>query len=151
MVIAIDFDGTIVVQDGRAYGDVEAPLEFIPGAREGLAALKAAGHTLLLWSARLSRSLLVDPMLDPLVRSGARHADLAAWKASLPLNQARAQQMLDFVERELPGTFDAIDDGAAGKPQVDTFIDDKAVRAGYGPGASSWQRIAWLYGEKGAP
>ena len=147
MIIAIDFDGTIVRQDGRAYDDLDTPLEFLPGAKEGLLALKKAGHTLLLWSARMSAALLVDPSLDPLVRARVRRIDHVAWERSAPLNQARCQQMLDFIDRELPGIFAAIDDGAGGKPQVDCFIDDKALRVGYGPGAASWDRITYLYGQ----
>lgn len=147
MIIAIDFDGTLVQQDGRAYDDLDTPLVFLPGAKEGLLALKKAGHTLLLWSARMSAALLVDPSLDPLVRAGARRIDRSRWEASLSLNQARCQQMLDFVDRELPGIFAAIDDGAGGKPQVDCFIDDRALRCGYGPGGATWERITYLYGQ----
>jgi len=147
VIIAVDFDGTVVVQDGRAYDDIDSPLAFLPGAKEGLVALKAAGHTLLLWSARMSAALLIDPSLDPLVRANARRVNTDLWERSQPLNQARCQQMLDFVDRELPGVFAAIDDGAGGKPQVDLFIDDKALRPGYGPGAMNWSRIAYLYGE----
>ncbi len=147
MFFGIDFDGTVVQQDGRPYDDLDLPLEFMPGAKDALLALKRAGHVLLLWSARMSASLLVDPNLDPLVRAGKRAVDYATWANSLPLNQARVQQMLDFLDRELPGVFDAIDDGAGGKPHVDAFLDDKALRAGYGPGAMSWGRLAYLYGE----
>ena len=42
MRVGIDFDGTVVSQD-RPYADVVSPLEFVPGAKEGLLALKAAG------------------------------------------------------------------------------------------------------------
>lgn len=119
----------------------------MPGAKEALVALRRAGHVLLLWSARMSAALLVDPSLDPLVRARVRRIDQTSWEHSLSLNQARCQQMLDFVERELPGIFAAIDDGAGGKPQVDCFVDDKALRVGYGPGAGSWARIAHLYGQ----
>jgi len=146
MRIGCDFDGVVVRQD-HPYDDVTTPLEFLPGAKQGLLALKAAGHTLLLWSGRMSRALLVDPKLDPLVRSGAQKVSLERWEASRELNQARLQQMLDFIDRELPGVFDAIDDGAAGKPTVDLFIDDHAVRFGYGPGALSWQQLTYLFGE----
>ena len=135
------------MQDGRRYDDTDSPLEFLPGAREGLLSLKKAGHTLLLWSARMSAALLIDPTLDPLVRAKVRRIDRDAWERSQPLNQARCQQMLDFVDQHLAGVFAAIDDGAGGKPQVDVFIDDKALRPGYGPGAMAWSRIAFLYGQ----
>lgn len=151
MRIGIDFDGTIVRQDDRPYDDVTTPLEFMPGAKHGLMTLKAAGHILLLWSGRVSRALLVDPLLDPLVRAGSRVVSQARWEANLSLNRARVQQMLDFVDAELPGIFDAIDDGAGGKPTVDLFIDDRAVRFGHGPGALSWQQLIYLYGESDEP
>ena len=130
MIIAIDFDGTIVRQEHR-YDDLESPLELTPGAREGLQALKAAGHRLILWSGRLaSRGLLEEPR-----------------EQSRKLNQARAAQMLEFVELQLPGVFEAVDTGQAGKPIVDLFIDNQAIRYGHGPGGLSWPQIAGLFGE----
>lgn len=139
MVFAVDFDNTVVAQD-HAYADLESPLNFLPGAREGLLQLKAAGHVLLMWSSRSSRSLLVDPMLDPLARTGARRVDRERWAKSFPVNLARFAQMLEFLERELPGIFSAVDDGAGGKPQVDRFIDDKASEI-------DWFEIAAIYGD----
>jgi hypothetical protein len=156
MRLACDFDGTIVKQDGRAYDDVTTPLEFIrdPGtgytSKDALLALKAAGHVLILWSARASRALLYDESLDPFVRCGARRADPVRWERNRGINQARMAQMLDFIDAELPGVFACIDDGAAGKPSVDAFIDDRALRLGNGPGALTWAEIAFLYGERPA-
>lgn len=148
IVIAVDFDGTVVVQRGRHYADVTTPLEFIPGAPEALRALKAAGHTLLLWSGRASRALLYDPNLDPLVRAGVRPLLRETWEAARPLHQARYDQMVAFVERNLPGVFDAVDDGAGGKPSVDLFIDDKAfgLREVLGTGGGTWAEIADVLG-----
>jgi hypothetical protein len=145
--IAIDFDGTIVRQEGRPYDDVVTPLEFMPNARDALHSLKAAGHKLILWSGRSSPASLYDPSLDPLVRAGVRQLDIERWKSNQPLNQRRFEQMLDFVAVELPGIFDAIDDGAAGKLEVDMFVDDRALRIGPGALAVGWRRIEFLYGE----
>jgi hypothetical protein len=148
VIIAVDFDGVIVNQD-RAYDDLESPLQFNPGAREALLELKAAGHLLILWSGRLSSALLVDPMLDPLVKAGKKKVNLEWWRdSSLPIHQARAKQMLDFISRYLPGVFDAIDDGAGGKPSVDLFIDDRAIRFGVGPFSVAWDYIGHVYGER---
>jgi hypothetical protein len=141
--IGLDFDGTIVTQE-RPYEDVTSPLEFVEGAREGLLALKAAGHVLMLWSARASRALLLDPSLDPLVRCGAKEVNRAAWEQSRHVHRARYDQMIDFVERELPGVFACIDDGLGGKPLVDLFIEDKAFVM-RGPG--TWARLVRTYGE----
>ena len=147
MIIGLDFDGVVVSQE-RSYTDVTSPLVFMPGAREGLAALKAAGHTILLYSARACLALRTDPQLDPLVRAGVRRVDLAAWKAAQELHEARYQQMVAFVEEELTGLIDAIDDGRQGKPAgVDLFIDDRVVRYGYGSMALGWDGIARLYGD----
>lgn len=145
MILAIDFDGTLVRQD-RPYDDLESPLVFMPDAELVVPALKAAGHVLLQWSARASRALLFDPMLNPLVRAGVVPLDIAAWKKSQPLNLARHRQMLDFLATRCPGWFDAIDDGAGGKPLVDVFIDDKALRLGRGRGATGWWAIGEMYG-----
>jgi hypothetical protein len=55
--------------------------------------------------------------------------------------------MLETVERELPGVFDAIDDGSAGKFSFDLVIDDKAATF---RGPATWSRIARTYGEADA-
>lgn len=146
MLIAIDFDATIVRAD-RPYEDVTTPLKFLPGAKAGLLALKQAGHTLLLYSARTNRSLLYTPEWDPLVRAGIRKVNRARWERERPVHWARYFQMLKFVERELPGVFDVIDDGLQGKPLADLFIDDKALRYGFGADALGWSTIAAHYGQ----
>lgn len=149
MLIAIDFDGVIVEQD-RPYDDATTPLAFKPGARDGLLALKRAGHKLLLWSARMSPALF-NPDLDPLARVGVRPRVLS--HRAIEINLARQRQMLEFVAAELQGVFDAIDDGSGGKPIVDMFIDDRCLRLGKGAKAYSWDDIAHAWGEPayGAP
>jgi hypothetical protein len=126
--IAIDFDGTVVEQD-HDYVDMNAPLKFCAGAREGLAALKRAGHWLLLWSGRATQ----------------RHQP----GVGQALDVARYSQMVAFVQQHLPGVFDAIDDGRRGKPPCDLFLDDKALRVGYGYPALSWAEVAQQYGQLG--
>lgn len=139
MRIALDFDGTLVSMD-RPYDDVTTPLEFLPGALDALRALKAAGHVLLLYSARANRALLEDPELDPLVRAGARKVDLVEWARSRDVHQARYDQMLAFASAHLVGLIDAVDDGRQGKPSVGLFIDDRAVRF------TGWAELAFTYG-----
>lgn len=145
--IAVDFDATIVDSRGRGYDDVTTPLVFLPGAKAGLLSLKKAGHALLLYSARANRALREDAALDPMVRSGARKVHQKTWGADKVLNQARYQQMLDFVAKELPGMFEVIDDGVQGKPIADLFIDDRGLRLGSGPMAVSWSVVSQIYGE----
>jgi len=145
MNIACDFDGTLVGQ-GHSYDDLDTPLQFLPGAKEAVRSLHRAGHILLLWSARASRALLEDPTLCPLVRAGVKTVDLKRWADSWPVNQARYHQMVDFVARELPGIFSAIDDGMAGKPSVDLFIDDKCLRLGDSGRGVGWSWIETVYG-----
>ena len=146
-IIAIDFDKTVVVQDGRDYEDVTTPLQFLPGAHAGLLSLKAAGHVLLLYSARANRALRVDPNLDPLVRAGVKRVNLAWWTQSRTINEARYQQMVEFAAAELPGVFDAIDDGLQGKPSADLYLDDKALGLGQGAYAVDWAEVVQLYGD----
>lgn len=146
MIIAIDFDDTVVEQD-HPYEDLEAPLRLKPGAADGLRALKHAGHTLLLWSARANRALREDPEFNPLVRAGLTRIDRARWERMRPVNIARYNQMVAFVEVELPRIFDAVDDGVQGKPCVDLFIDDRAMRYGAGALGMTWRQIAHTYGE----
>lgn len=143
MLIAVDFDG-VIVRKGRPFADVMTPLQFMPYAKEGLQSLKAAGHTLLLYSARSNRALLYTPEWDPLVRAGVKRPHEATWMQSSSLHWARYQQMLKFVAEQLPGLIDAIDDGLQGKPLADLFIDDRAAE--FGLGARGWQELAHLYG-----
>jgi hypothetical protein len=141
MIICVDFDGVIVDEDDRSYSDVTSPLVMKPGVREGLAALKRAGHLLVLYSGRSNRARMYLPEFDPLVRKG-----FIVPHHSADLHAARYRHMLSFVTRELPGLFDAIDDGRQGKPVADVYVDDRAVRFG-GPGGMSWDELADLYGE----
>lgn len=143
MIFAIDFDNTVVEQDG-AYDDLTTPLKLKPGALAGLISLKDAGHILLLYSARANQALITNaPHVDPLHRWGVVNRKQGA--QSLRLNRARFDQMVEFVEKNLPGIFDAIDDGIQGKPNADLFIDDKAVT--FGPLGLNWGQIAARYGE----
>jgi hypothetical protein len=146
VIIAVDFDGTVVKQN-RPYGDLESPLELEDGAREGLEALKRAGHVLLLFSARANLALRLDPDMDPLVRAGVRRVDRARWERMRPVHVARYEQMLVFVAAEFPGIFDAVDDGIQGKPSADLFVDDRALRFGQGALGLGWAGIANAWGE----
>lgn len=145
MIFAIDFDNTVVVQEG-AYDDLETPLRLKPGAMAALTSLKAAGHVLLCYSARANRALVTPmPEMDPLHVAGVVNRTQSM--DSLCLNVARYDQMVAFVKEKLPGIFDAIDDGMQGKPNADLFIDDKAIT--FGPLGMNWQQIAARYGETG--
>lgn len=149
MIICVDFDGTIV-DDKHAYDDLATPLTFMPGAREALRALRAAGHVLVLYSARSNGALLREPSLNPLVRAGLVGAPAGLrGDANQALNRARYEQMIDFVNRELPDTFDVIWSDS-GKPSADLFVDDRAVRLlpFDGRGGMSWRDIALTYGEE---
>ena len=148
MLIAVDFDGVIVGKD-RPFADVTTPLQLLPYAKEGLASLKRAGHTLLLFSARANRALLYSAEWDPLVRAGVRRPNEAAIAQSRSLHWARYEQMRKFVETELAGLIDAIDDGLQGKPLADLFVDDRAAE--FGMGSNGWLDLAQLYGALNGP
>lgn len=145
MLIACDFDGTCVRED-RPYADVTTPLELMPYAREALTSLKAAEHILLLWSGRASRALLEDPRLNPLVRAGVVRVNRDRWLLERHIHQSRYEQMISFVTTELAGVFDAVDDGMGGKPLVDLFVDNRALRLGGGLDGVGWRQIADRYG-----
>lgn len=144
MNIVVDFDGTIV-NDDHAYDDLVTPLMFKYGAKEALQALARAGHTLILFSGRANRALRIDWQLNPMWRDNVAPFDVERWRRSQPLNQARYEQMLAFVQAELPGVFALVDDGAQGKVSGDVYIDDRAIR--YGVVAMSWPNIAASYGD----
>lgn len=143
MLVAVDFDGVIVRKD-RPFADVTTPFQLMPYAKEGLQSLKAAGHTVLLYSARSNRALLYTPEWDPLVRAGVKRPHEMAWGQSRSLHWARYEQMRKFVAEQLPGLVDAIDDGLQGKPLADLFIDDRAF--GFGTDSGGWLELAHLYG-----
>jgi len=146
LYIAVDYDGTIV-RDDRPYDDVTTPPIFMPGAKTALHSLKRAGHKILLWSARSSPALIIDPKLDPLVKAGIKPENRLEWERRKHIHVARHEHMLAFVAEQLPGVFDAIDDGHGGKPLVHLFIDDKALRMT----RSGWLDVARTYGEPLTP
>ena len=146
MIVAVDLDSTLVDEWGRKFSDTTSPLKLMGGARKALQAMKAAGHVVLLYSARSNRALRVDPELDPLVRAGVVRLDRKEWEAEQPLHEARYQQMVQFAATQLKGLVDAVDDGAQGKPVADLFIDDRALRFGGGVDGHSWFDIARQFG-----
>jgi len=146
VIVAVDLDSTLVDEWGRKFSDTTSPLKLMGGARKALQAMKAAGHVVLLYSARSNRALRVDPELDPLVRAGVVRLDRKEWEAEQPLHEARYQQMVQFAATQLKGLVDAVDDGAQGKPVADLFIDDRALRFGGGVDGHSWFDIARQFG-----
>ena len=126
MTFAIDFDGTIVEWMPFHKRD---PLKLNRYAKEGLTALKEAGHTLILYSCRANRW--------GLYATDNNDHDLSVFKY---------RQMVEFVERELPSLFDRIDDGAQGKVIADRYIDDHAVT--FGPRGMNWFDVAERWGEE---
>lgn len=146
MIIAIDFDSTLVDEWGRKFADTTSPLKLMSGARKALESMKAAGHLVVVASARANRALREDPMLDPLARVGAVKVDRKAWDAEQPLHEARYQQMVQFCATTLNGLVDAVDDGGQGKPAADLYIDDRALRFGGGVDGHSWFDIARQFG-----
>jgi hypothetical protein len=143
VVIVVDFDGTVVDVQNSAT----PTLHLKAGAREGLESLKRAGHTLLLCSARANRAQRIDFQLDPLVRSGDRRVRLSTEEGQHALARLRYQEMLDFVAKELPGVFNAVDDGCQGKAIADVYLDDRAVRVGPGVLGIGWRGIMEMYGQ----
>jgi hypothetical protein len=147
MIIAVDFDGTVVRQN-RAYDDVMTPLEFVTGARAGLEALRKAEHTLILCSTRSNLALRLDWRLNPLWASGAVPLNVTAWERNKPLHEARYQQMLNFVAMKLPKIFAAVDDGRQGKLIAALYIDDRSMGLpAHGAGGVDWPAVGKQFGE----
>ena len=146
MRVALDFDGTLV-EESHDFDDLLTPLRPKRGALRALRALKDAGHVILLSSSRANRALREDWRLNPLWASGALHFDPAQWEKNRHLHQQRYDQMLRFVQNELKGLIDAVDDGRQGKPMVDLTIDNCAICVGSGSKALTWAQIADRYGD----
>ena len=146
MIIAIDFDSTLVDGWGRKFSDTTSPFKLMGGARKALQSMKQAGHVVLVFSARANRALREDPMLDPLARVGAVKVDIVQWTKEQPLHEARYRQLVQFCETSLRGLVDAVDDGRQGKPAADLFIDDRALRFGGGVDGHSWFDVARQFG-----
>lgn len=147
MVVVVEFDG-VVVRPQRGG----KPLELVPGVEDGLAALKAAGHTLLLYSARANRAARHDPFLDPLVRVGAVKPDRKNQERDEALAEQRYHEMIRFIEAELPDFFDAIDDGQQGRPWAQLYIESPRTIVldtvgGDGEHSMGWDDIAEVYGD----
>jgi hypothetical protein len=143
VIICIDFDSTLVDEWGRRFSDTTSPLKLMGGARKALQAMKAAGHVVLVSSARANRALRIDPELDPL---GLVGFDRKVWEAEQPLHEARYQQMVQFCATTIKGLVDAVDDGGQGKPVADVYIDDRALRFGGGVDGHNWFDIARQFG-----
>ena len=146
MIICIDFDSTLVDEWGRKFSDVTTPFKLMGSARKALEGMRAAGHHVVVYSARANRALREDPMLDPLARVGAVKVDIVQWTKEQPLHEARYRQMVQFCETSLKGLVDAVDDGRQGKPAADLFIDDRALRFGGGVDGHNWFDIARQFG-----
>lgn len=141
MIIAVDFDGT-VIERPKDPGDLEEVWVVMPGAREALSALKVAEHTLILTSCRANLACRKDWRLNPLWKSGQVPLDKPYWAEERAQWEAGYRRMVEFVAKELPDVFDAIDDGEQGKVLADLYLDDKGYRIGFG----SWAEVAEEYG-----
>lgn len=130
-IIGVDMDGTVVyAMPGHKHH--LRPLQLIPGAIDGLRGLKNDGHVLLLATRRANLARRFDPMLNPLIRAGVvPYPD--DWDPRMA--QARYQQAVDFANNQIPGIFDAVDDGRQGRPDVDYMIDDGAITM------RTWQQV----------
>jgi hypothetical protein len=117
LVLAIDFDGTLVEEN-------PPPMHWLPYAKESLYSLKRAGHTLVLYSARLT------PRYELAPTPSARMEAAEFWRTgNLPTDVTeqwdRCVQMRTFLMREhVWDVFDAVWQNP-GKPPADKFIDDR--------------------------
>ena len=101
MRICIDLDGVICgfKQDGQTYADVVP----VPGAVEGIKALKEAGHHIIIYTARHMKTCKGNPSL------------VIARVGKITLNW--------LADQDVP-----YDEIIFGKPWADIYIDDNALR-----------------------
>ena len=101
MRILIDLDGVIcpIKQPGQSYADLEP----LPGAVERIRELRAAGHYIIIHTAR----------------------NMATWKGNVgKVMQNIGKITLDWLERYGIG----YDEIYFGKPNAQVYIDDRAIR-----------------------
>ena len=128
--LAIDFDGTLV-QD-------QEPLALLPGVPAALQALKGAGHSLVLFSARCT-PLDPGPNLDDEI---ARYYQSGEVAARVTDQWERFERMRDFLQAQgLWELFDLVWQ-APGKPPADLYIDDRAE-------PPDWKRLTAELGQRG--
>ena len=101
MRICIDLDGVIAQfkQPGQTYADVAV----VDGARERLVALRAAGHTIIIFT--------------------ARHMKTCGGNAALAVARIGGQTLDWLARHDIP-----YDEIQFGKPWADVYIDDNALR-----------------------
>ena len=107
MIFAIDFDGTLV--DGPQPKG--RPLRWLPGAKDALDALLAAGHHVIILSCRNSPEVCEPWMFEQMVGWFLDHDYLR-----------QDGSVAEEHEGEL-----IVDEGR-GKPFADYYIDDRAIR-----------------------
>ena len=100
MVVAVDFDGTIVDNSHPSVGAIK------PGVKAALAALRAQGHIIVIWSCR---------------------TNLVPYKQSEENHRKCIEDMFNaLVDNDIP--FDYIDNGMQGKVAADVYVDDRSLR-----------------------
>jgi len=142
MIIAVDFDGT-VVERSHDYGEPKEKLYVLPEARIALQSLKSAGHTLILTSCRANTAQRKDWRKNPLWENGIVPFDEKNWADSQLKWERAYHNMIRCINRDLRGVFDAIDSGDQGKVIAHLYLDDRAFRITHG----SWKTVAETYGD----
>ena len=109
--LALDFDGTLT--------EPGTPLRLRPGAREAVLAFKAAGHHLILHSARCT--LECGPALDD---EATRYWETGEVPERVRIQWTLFAEMRAFLKTQ--GLWSAFDEvwQSPGKPHADVFIDD---------------------------
>lgn len=136
LTISVDFDGTLIQPGGGTvlYGG-RVPLSWRPGAKEGLVAMAAAGHRLVLHSCRCNP---IDPVLDP-------SAEAAAFYRWGTPPESAAQRWAAFGEMKaflmMEGVWGLFAEvwQAPGKPIAEVYIDDRAE-------SPDWRSLAAEFG-----
>lgn len=154
MIVCVEFDGALVVKGAQAYGDVVTPFTPIKGALQGALGLKAAGHEMLLYSARANRAARFAPWLDPLApeeldelpNGGPDYTAIEARQRVCEVERQRFEHMVRWVMATLPNVF-VIDDGAQGKPFADLYIEPNGVRLGADRFALDWVQVVRTWGD----
>lgn len=148
MILAIEFEGAIVAITHKWSPQLKEDFLLLPGVKNSLECLRQAKHTLILYSSRACISIKYSDILtSPTGTSQAAVLNKNIYAGMQSLYKERFDNMVEFIEKHLPGLFDVIDDGNYNKNTADIIIDNRLLCAGGRSVNDGWGFVTATYGD----